>query len=119
MARTNPAPLRTARWQEVRAFVAHRASFRCEHCHVFLGMTGQADHMIPRGTCEMLGIGVLDATNLQYLCISCHSEKSNRERWHGHKRKPPKNHTRTNLPGREAFLAATGIPETPKRKDPC
>jgi 5-methylcytosine-specific restriction endonuclease McrA len=109
--RTNTAPLKTARWAEVRAMVAHRASFRCEHCHTFLGMTGQADHVIPRGTCEMLGIGVYDPKNLQFLCSSCHSQKSNRERWAGHERKPPKQHTRSNLPGRDKFLDAAGIPQ--------
>jgi 5-methylcytosine-specific restriction endonuclease McrA len=112
MARTNTAPLKTARWAEVRAMVAHRASFRCECCNVFLGMTGQADHVIPRRDIPLLGIGVFDPSNLQYLCTSCHSEKSNRERWHGHEKKPPKPHTRSNVPGRDAFLAATGIPAT-------
>ena len=110
--RTNTAPLKTARWAEVRAFVAHRASFRCEHCHVFLGMTGQADHVIPRRDIPLLGIHPMDVSNCQYLCSSCHSLKSNRERWAGHEPKPPKSHTRSNVPGREAFMAATGIPAT-------
>lgn len=111
MARTNPAPLKTERWQATRAFVAHRASFRCEHCFAYVGMHGEADHIVPRGTCELLGIGAFDPSNLQYLCNSCHSQKSNRERWHGHEKRPPKQHTRSTVPGREAFLAATGIPQ--------
>ena len=75
-------------------------------------MTGQADHVIPRRDIDLIGIGVFDPSNLQYLCTSCHSEKSNRERWAGHEKKPPKPHTRSNVPGRDAFLAATGIPAT-------
>jgi 5-methylcytosine-specific restriction endonuclease McrA len=118
MARTNPAPLKTARWAEVRAFVAHRASFRCEHCHQFLGMSGQADHVIPRRDIALLGVGVFDPSNLQYLCTSCHSEKSNRERWQGHEKKPPKPHTRTRVPGRDDFLNAVGIPQ-PERNTSC
>lgn len=119
MARTNPSPLKTERWQATRTFVAHRASFRCECCFAYVGMHGEVDHIIPRGTCELLGIGVFDPSNLQLLCPSCHSQKTGRERWHGHEKKPPKAHTRTNVTGREAFLAATGIPETPKRKVQC
>lgn len=113
--RTNPAPLKTDRWQATRAFVAHRASFRCECCFLFVGMHGEVDHIIPRSDCGMLGIGVFDPSNLQLLCPSCHSQKSNRERWAGHTKRPPKPHTRTNVTGREAFMAATGIP-TPERK---
>ena len=113
--RTNPAPLKTSRWQATRAFVAHRASFRCETCFFYVGMHGQVDHIIPRSDIDLLGVGVFDPSNCQYLCTSCHSEKSNRERWAGHEKKPRKSHTRSNVPGREAFLAATGIPETPKR----
>lgn len=115
--RTNPAPLKTERWQATRAFVAHRASFRCEHCFTFVGMQGEADHIIPRSDCGLLGIGVFDPSNLQYLCPSCHSSKSGRERWAGHEKKPPKKHIRSTVPGREAFLAATGIPETPRRNN--
>ena len=113
--RTNPAPLKTGRWRATRAFIAHRASLRCEHCHAFLGLCGQVDHIVPRSEINMLGIGVFDPTNLQYLCQSCHSEKSNRERWHGHTKRPPKSHTRTKVAGRDDFLNAVGIPQ-PERK---
>lgn len=60
MARTSTAPLKTARWAAVRAFVAHRASFRCEHCNVFLGMAGDVDHVVPRSAINACGIGVFD-----------------------------------------------------------
>lgn len=116
MARTNPAPLKTARWQEVRAFVAHRAGFRCEHCHVFLGRAGEVDHRIPRGTCELLGVGTYDPSNCQYLCTSCHSAKTNAERWAGHTPKPPKQPTRSKVAGRDQYLNATGIPQ-PERNE--
>ena len=117
MTRTNQAPLKTARWQAVRAFVAHRASFRCEHCHQFLGMAGDVDHIVPRAEIDQCGIGVFDPMNCQYLCPSCHSSKSGRERaaarggGHG---KGPRLPRRTNLPGRDDFLNAAGIPEPEK-----
>lgn len=117
MARTNRAPLHTQRWREVRAHVAHRASFRCEHCHRYVGMHGDVDHIIPRRDIALLGVGVFDPSNLQYLCQSCHSQKSNRERWAGHTPKPPKPHSRSRVPGREAFMAAAGIPETERKTD--
>ena len=63
MARTHTAPLKTARWAALRNHVAHRAGFRCEHCNEFLGMTGQADHVVPRSICEDVGIGVYDPVN--------------------------------------------------------
>jgi len=110
MARTNPAPLKTARWAEVRAHVAHRASFRCEHCQRFLGMTGEADHVVPRSDIDLIGIGVFDPSNLQYLCSSCHSSKSNRERWSRQERAPKR--VRSNVPGRHLFLDAAGISPT-------
>lgn len=113
--RTNPAPLKTDRWQATRAFVAHRASFRCECCFRYVGMQGEADHIIPRSEIDMIGIGVFDPSNLQYLCQSCHSAKSNRERWAGHEKKPPKSHTRTRVTGHDQFLDAVGI-TTPERK---
>ena len=114
--RTNPRPLKTSRWAALRLHVALRASFRCEHCHVFLGTSGQADHVVPRSHCENVGIGVFDPSNLQYLCSSCHSQKSNRERWAGHeKRGPKKMGTRSTVQGREAFQKAAGI--TPQQKE--
>ena len=116
MIRTDPRPLKTSHWAALRAHVAHRAGFRCEHCHCFLGMTGQADHVVPRSACEDVGIGIFDPSNLQYLCTSCHSTKSNHERWgavawegnHSARTHP----RRTKLPGRDRFMDAAGIPET-------
>lgn len=102
--RTDTRPLKTARWAETRAHVAHRAGYRCEHCNEFLGMTGQADHVVPRSDCENVGIGVYDPSNLQYLCTSCHSTKSNSERWGRSERRPPKPLTqRVSVRGRDAY----------------
>lgn len=111
MARTSTAPLKTNRWQAVRSFVAHRASFRCEHCHRYLGMTGDVDHVVPRNVCEDIGIGVFDPSNCQYLCPSCHSTKTNAERYAGHEKRA-RMPRRTALKGRGAFLDAAGISET-------
>lgn len=110
--RTNVSPLKSAFWREqVRPFVAHRASFRCEHCMTYLGLTGDVDHIVPRSEIDRIGIRVFDPSNLQYLCPSCHSQKTNRERWAGHEKRArvPR---RTALKGRGAFLDAAGIPET-------
>lgn len=112
MARTNPAPLKTARWQAVRTFVAHRASFRCEHCQTYLGLAGDVDHVVPRSAIDACGIGVFDPSNCQYLCTSCHSTKTNAERWAGHTKRGPQPPKRTNLLGRDQFLDAAGILQT-------
>ncbi|WP_299376027.1 HNH endonuclease signature motif containing protein [uncultured Tateyamaria sp.] len=114
MARTSTAPLKTARWAAVRSFVAHRASFRCEQpdCSVYLGMTGDVDHIVPRSVCEDVGIGIYDPTNLQYLCPSCHSQKTNAER-HAGKEKRPRKTGRTAIQGRDDFLNAAGIDPNP------
>lgn len=113
MARTDTRPLKSDRWAAVRAFVAHRAGLRCEHCFTFLGLTEQADHVVPRAHCEDVGIGVYDPSNLQYLCTSCHSAKTNRERWAGHEKRDRKP-KRSRVKGRDDFLNAAGIPENPK-----
>lgn len=111
MTRTNTSPLKRARWQAVRAHVAHRANFRCEHCHEFLGTAGDVDHVVPRSVCEDMGIGVFDPSNCQYLCTSCHSAKTNAERWAGHKKRGPQPPKRTKVQGRDEYLNAAGIPE--------
>ena len=119
MARTHTAPLKTARWAALRNHVAHRAGFRCEHCNEFLGMTGQADHVVPRSICEDVGIGVYDPSNLQYLCTSCHSTKTNRERW-GDRANPTeraKALRRVQVSGRDKFLEAAGISSSDERAD--
>ncbi|MEO0939879.1 MAG: HNH endonuclease signature motif containing protein [Pseudomonadota bacterium] len=120
MARTNTRPLKTAMWSKVRAFVAHRAGFRCEQpdCRVYLGMAGDVDHVIPRGVCEDLGVSVYDPSNLQYLCPSCHSQKTNAER-HAGKEKRPRTVGRTKIQGRDDFLNAAGINPNPCEDHPC
>ena len=111
MARHNPRPINSTHWrQSVRPFIAQRASFRCEHCFTFLGISGDVDHIVPRREIDLIGVGVFDPSNLQYLCASCHSAKSNRERAPDGP-KPPRQYTRADLPGRAAFLAAAGIPQ--------
>lgn len=115
--RTDPAPLKRTAWRNgLRPMVAHRASFRCEHCRVYLGLKGDVDHVIPRSHCEDVGVGIYDASNLQYLCTSCHSQKTNRERWAGHTKRDrvPR---RTKLPGRDDFLDAAGIQQ--QEDTPC
>lgn len=115
MARHDPRPINSPRWrQTVRPFVAQRASFRCEECFTFTGMAGQADHIVPRRDCDLIGIQVFDVSNLQWLCPSCHSAKSNRERAPGGP-KPRRPYQRPDLPGRAAFLAAAGIPKTSEK----
>jgi len=128
MTRTNTAPLKTAQWQALRTFVATRANFRCESCFAYTGMHGEADHIQPRAQEHVHGIHVYDHTNLQWLCPSCHSAKTNAERREavggapGEVRdmatRPP---NRTNLPGRDKFMSAAGIPEIPakRRKPKC
>lgn len=121
MARTDTRPLKTSRWSAVRAFVAHRASFRCEmpDCHVFLGMRGDVDHVISRSVCEDVCISVFDTSNLQYLCPSCHSAKTNRERWadRGDPTGRAKAPRRVQVTGRDKFLEAAGI-SSPKQREP-
>ncbi|WP_371155380.1 HNH endonuclease [Jannaschia sp. 2305UL9-9] len=101
--------------------VAHRASFRCERCNTYLGMAGDVDHVVPRGVCEDVGIGVYDPSNLQYLCPSCHSAKTNAERWAGHTKRGPQQPQRTKVQGRDQFLNAAGISPTnePQEELPC
>ncbi len=109
--RTDRGPLKTNRWAAVRAHIAQRASYRCQHCHQFLGMTGQVDHVVPRSDCEDVGIGVYDPSNLQYLCTSCHSRKSNAERWARAPRSTKGRNPlrRAKVAGRDAYLHAAGI----------
>ena len=117
MARTDVRPLKTERWRALRSVIARRASLRCEHCFTFLGLRGEVDHVVPRSDIDLVGIGVFDPSNLQYLCPSCHSAKTARERWAGHEKKPPKANSRTKTPGRDAYLAATGLPSTTTKED--
>lgn len=96
----------------IRNLVAQRASFRCECCGLFIAREGEVDHKIPRRDCAAKGIHPLDPANLQYLCQSCHSRKSNAERWAGHQKRPFQsgpNGKRAKVAGRNSFLAAAGI----------
>ncbi len=128
--RYNPKPINTPTWRDsVRPFVAHRASFRCEHCFTYLGMHGDVDHIEPRAQEGVHGFHVYDPTNLQYLCTSCHSAKTNAEKReaaggsggetvYSFKTRPPR---RSKVPGRDKFMSAAGIPPIPekKRKSKC
>lgn len=117
MARRDPLPrdqriLHLRQWrQDVREHVALRAGFRCECCHVFTGMDGEADHIVSRRDLARVGGNPWDTLNLQWLCVSCHSRKTNAERWQGHERKSRPAFRRAKLPGRARFLAAAGIPD--------
>lgn len=117
MARREPLPrdqriLHLRSWrQDVRDHVALRAGFRCQCCHAFTGMDGEADHIVSRRDLAKTGGNPWDTLNLQWLCASCHSQKTNSERWAGHVRKARKPFRRAKLPGRDRFLQAAGIPQ--------
>ncbi|ASP22058.1 HNH endonuclease [Antarctobacter heliothermus] len=96
----------TARWARVRHGVAERAAFRCETCGRFVGLHGQADHIVPRRRCEEQGIDPFDLANLQWLCAGCHSKKTNAERWEGRTRKDRTAVRRAKVTGRGAYLSA-------------
>lgn len=101
-----------AAWKrDTRQAVAARADYRCQSCGKFLGMNGEADHIVPRAKCAERGISEWDTANLQWLCPSCHSRKTNGERWDGKRREGPKPIKRTNVPGRKLMLAAAGVIE--------
>ena len=94
----------------LRQHVAHRASFRCEHCHQFLGMHGDVDHRVSRRELEQTGGNPWAVENLQYLCQSCHSVKTNKERWDwAGRRKGPKPWKRRKVAGRNLMLAMAGV----------
>lgn len=106
-------------WQTVREFVAFRAGFRCQHCHAFVGMHGEADHVIPRRDCAAHGISPFDHRNVQWLCTSCHARKTAREAaqtLNSLKRQgfaKPFRHRRSKTPGRASYLRAAGLMEGP------
>lgn len=96
-----------ADWRKrIRPMIAERAEFRCECCGLFVGLHGDVDHIVQRSRCEAEGIDPRDPENLQYLCKSCHSIKTNRERWEGHERKDRTEVRRARVTGRGAFLKA-------------
>lgn len=97
--------------QDVREHVALRAGFRCQCCHAFTGMDGEGDHIVSRRDLARVGGNPWDTLNLQWLCASCHSRKTNAERWQGYERKPRPAFRRAKLPGRARFLQAAGIPD--------
>lgn len=104
----------------IRQSVAQRASFRCEHCHKFLGMHGDVDHRIARRELQAKGLSPWDPNNLQYLCTSCHSVKTNKEKWDwAGRREGPKPIKRSKVAGRNLMLAMAGVlPEGVKRGMP-
>lgn len=107
--------------RDIRSHVAHRAGYRCQHCHAFVGMNGQADHIVPRRELAEQGGNPWATDNLQWLCIGCHSQKTNKERWGRYERQPRPAVHRRKIEGREAFLLAAGIPEPTTRPPakPC
>lgn len=105
--RQDRSTIDTNRWRtRTRRAVAERAEFRCECCRRFLGMTGEADHIVPRSKCEAQGIDPFDLSNLQWLCRPCHSRKTNAEKTEGKPPKPKRRFHRVRVAGRDAYLAA-------------
>ena len=105
----------TAWKRECRPFVAQRATYRCECCGKYcpLHQGGECDHIIPRRDLADKGINPFDVSNLQWLCGSCHSKKTNLEaRWADHEKTPKLEFwkRRTKVPGRSRFLEMAGIP---------
>ncbi len=71
-------------WEATRKRILKRDKWRCKKCGVLLvakGSKPQIDHIIPKGE---PGSTELDS-NLQVLCVSCHSAKTmtalNKRRW--------------------------------------
>lgn len=100
-----------------REHAAHRAGYRCQICHGYTGMNGQADHIIPRRKLAELGRSPWDLSNVQWLCRHCHAVKTNAERWEGHTPLTQKERMarRTKVPGRRLFQVMAGIPLIPPR----
>ena len=114
--RSDPGLFALVAWKcDCREFVAARAAYRCECCGKYcpLNRGGQADHVIPRRDLAEKGINPFDMSNLQWLCASCHSKKTNKEaRWAGHEKVVRLEFwkQRTKVPGRGRFLEMAGIP---------
>ena len=103
-------------YRDTREGVAKRAGFRCQKCNRYVGMHGEADHIIPRAKCEAHGLSEFDQSNLQWLCKSCHASKSANEKWDAvGRRRGPKPIKRSNVPGRKLFLVQAGIPLDPDK----
>lgn len=107
MRKQDRSTIDTGVWRNgLRQFVAKRAGYRCQHCGVFTGMHGQADHVIPRADCAATGISPTDPANLQWLCAPCHSRKTNSERWRGHVKVDRSKPRRAKVRGRDAYFSA-------------
>ncbi|AXC50382.1 HNH endonuclease [Paracoccus suum] len=126
MARRDPLPrtqriLQLSAWRrDVRALVALRAAFRCEHCHGFTGMDGECDHIVSRRKLAETGGSPWDTANLQWLCPGCHSRKTAAERRAARPQRPRSTlHARAPIAGREAFLAAAGFPAPDQPPSPA
>ena len=52
--------INTNRWKAVRLDTAKRAHFRCEICSKYVGLLGQAEHIVPRSICKTQGIDPFD-----------------------------------------------------------
>ena len=67
-------------WYKLRRRILSRDHYKCVTCDASVGRSGQIDHIIP------VSDGGNDADdNLQTLCITCHSTKTNKENvgWSG------------------------------------
>jgi 5-methylcytosine-specific restriction protein A len=69
--RAGAAVYRTKRWQSVRFLAKRRDGFRCVKC----GVSGriEVDHIQPIKDAPELAY---ELTNLQSLCVPCHSKKT-------------------------------------------
>ncbi|WP_109464026.1 HNH endonuclease [Albibacillus kandeliae] len=104
---SDKSTISTHTWKRYsRRRVAHRAGYRCAHCRKFVGMSGDCDHIIDRKDCEAAGIDPFDLTNVQYLCKSCHSKKTNAARFAAHVTRPRAPLRRVRVRGRASYLAA-------------
>ena len=107
MTKQDRSTIDTYLWKSrIRPKIAERADYRCENCEEFVGTHGDVDHIVPRAHCDAAMIDPRDPSNLQYLCKSCHSRKTNSERWAGHQRKDRTVPRRAKVTGRDSFLSA-------------
>lgn len=107
MTKQDRSTIDTYLWKfRIRPAIGERAEFRCEDCGRFIGTHGDVDHIVPRAHCDAAMIDPCDPCNLQYLCKSCHSLKTNSERWAGHQRKDRAAPRRSKVTGRDRYLSA-------------
>ncbi len=63
-----------AAWQKLRRVALQRDNGICVACGKVVGLRGHVDHIVP-----LSSGGGNDLANLQTLCASCHSIKTDRE----------------------------------------